>query len=128
MATSLITQFTTARSKTPHYFIYQAKDSATYTGVTNGTILLPAGSLVTLVSSGNVSTTKLSGAVDTTWALSEGVTVSSSSVSTALSTKASIVALTADASPTATDLATSLVMVNSLKTKVNAIIAALKTA
>lgn len=100
------------------YTVDQATDSALYSSIVAGTTLLPENSLVRLITTGDVQTIKFS-PDGGTWATAQNVGTSAASL-------AAITALTPDASPTATDLPTTLVMVNSLKTKVNAIIAALK--
>lgn len=106
MATSLVNQFTATRAKMVHYVVYQAKDSTTFTGVTNGTILLPPNSLVTLVTSAGVRNTKFSAEVPVAWSVAEGATVSTATVSDSLKLKPAIVALTSGS--TAADIVAAL--------------------
>lgn len=100
------------------YEIDEDTNNALHDAIVAGTVTLPEFSIVTLITTANVKTTKFVSQAGT-WAQAQPVGDSSAS-------RTAVTALTPDASPTATDLATALVMVNSLKTKVNAIISALK--
>lgn len=107
MATSLVTQHTLATKKLVHYVISEDLDGDTYDDVLSGDILLPANSLVTLIDTDDVKTTKLvSGSVEVEWDSAEAITLTTASVSSALADKTEIAALTG--SSTAADIVSAL--------------------
>lgn len=126
MANELITSNTIVRKQAVHYTVSEATNGTLYSAILAGTVKLPANSFVSLVTSGGVKTTKLVGDVEQTYALSEGITVSSASVGDALKAKTAINALTAVATANASDPATTQALANANKVAINAVIASLK--
>lgn len=128
MANDLVTSKTIVRRNTVHYSVSEVTSPTLYASIIAGTSKLPQNSFVTLITTAGVRTTKMSPDSPETWNLSESITLSSATVSTALSTKASIAALALVTAPNGSDPATTQTLANANKVAINAVIAALKTA
>lgn len=119
MANALINAKTIAGRKIQPLIVKQAIDPTLYTSVSNGSVLLPPFTQVTLVTSGGVATTKQTLDAESTWA-------NAKSVGSSAASSAAIAALTPVSQADATDLASAQALANANKAKINAIIAALK--
>ena len=127
MANALVTSNTVVRKQTAHYSVSEVTSPTLYASIIAGTSKLPKNSFVTLITTAGVRTTKMSPDSPETWNLSESITLSSATVSTALSTKASIAALALVTAPNGSDPATTQTLANANKVAINAVIAALKS-
>jgi len=119
MANNLTSSKTVVREAKTLFIVDQSVDSALYTAVTGGTVTLPPNSFVQVITSGDVVTTRLTGATEAVWASASPVGASGAS-------QAAVAAITSIATADATDLATSLVLLNICKAKINSLISALK--
>ncbi len=126
MANDLVTSNTVVRRNTVHYTVNQTTNGTLYSAILAGTSKLPPDSTVTLVTSGGVRSTRITPNSETTWALSEAITLTTTSVSDALKAKTAINALTAVSTANASDPATTQALANANKVAINAIIASLK--
>jgi len=102
----LVTQKTVVRRQTVHYSVSEATSPTLYASIVAGTTKLPQNSFVTLITTAGVRTTKMSPDIEQTWALSEAITLSTTSVSDALKVKTQIAELTSES--TAADIVAAL--------------------
>jgi len=123
----LVTNKTKVQKVKDLYVVDQADQATLYASIVAGTTVLPDNSYVKLIDNSNAELLRLTG-VKSTWATSfpVGGAPSTAQVSAALAAKTQIAALTANATADGSDAATTQALANSLKTSVNAIIAALK--
>lgn len=101
------------------YEIDEETNNALHDAIVAGTVTLPEFSIVTLITTANVKTTKFVSQAGT-WA-------QASVIGSSAASQAAISGLTAISTADATDLPSVLLLANATKSKVNSIITALKS-
>lgn len=114
---TLVSNLTKVQPLDRIYVVEQATNGTLYSAVLAGTVTLPAGSIVVLRPTSGSSSVRIVDDIPVIWANAESIDVGS---------KTQVVALVAESTANATDLPTVIALANALKTKVNAVIAALQ--